>query len=237
VCGRYTLAAPVPGQLRARFPVGESVPIVQRYNVAPGDEVLAVTTDREGAPRGELLRWGLVPAWADSPNVGLKLINARIETAAEKPTFRTALERFRCLIIADGFYEWQPQASGPKHPFWITRSDHEPFAFAGLWSVWKQRGPDGEVIGEPLRTCTICTTEANPKIAPLHSRMPVILAPDAEAAWLDAKTPVPVLRELAVGLDAVRTGLKEVGTAVNDARYDGPACLDDPTPDPQASLF
>ena len=133
MCGRYSLATPDPGDLRARFGIGESVEIRTRYNVAPGDEVLAVTTDREGHPRGELLRWGLVPSWAKSPDTGLKMINARLETATEKPAFRRAFERFRCLIVADGFYEWRRATAGPKQPFHITRTDGRPFAFAGLW--------------------------------------------------------------------------------------------------------
>jgi putative SOS response-associated peptidase YedK len=223
--------------LRARFPIGEAIEVRRRFNVAPGDDVLAVTTDREGAPRGELLRWGLVPAWADSPNIGLKMINARIETAAEKPAFRAALQRFRCLIIADGFYEWQPRPGQSKQPFWITRGDGQPFAFAGLWSKWRPRDGDGDGSATALRTCTICTTAANPAIAPLHDRMPVILAPGAETAWLDSATPVEALPELLTGLDAARTALHPVGTAVNDARYDGPECLDPPAPDPQTALF
>ena len=105
MCGRYSLAAPEPGQIRARFPVGECIEIRRRYNVAPTDEVLTVTTDREGHPRGELLHWGLVPSWADSPKLGARMINARVESVAEKSAFRTAFQRFRCLIIADGFYE------------------------------------------------------------------------------------------------------------------------------------
>src|ERR1700736_5298924 len=151
MCGRYTLATPNPADVRARFPIGGSVEIRRRYNVAPGDDVLAVTTDREGAPRGDLLRWGLVPTWAEKPDTGLKLINARIETVAERPAFRRAFERFRCLIIADGFYEWQPRPTGPKQPVHITPLDHSLFAFAGLWSIW--HGPDDT----KLRTCTIIT--------------------------------------------------------------------------------
>ena len=104
MCGRYTLATPSPADLRARFPVGESVEIKPRYNVAPGDDVLGVTTDKDGAPRGELLRWGFVPSWAKGPGTPLKMINARVETVAERPAFRRAFERFRCLIVADGFY-------------------------------------------------------------------------------------------------------------------------------------
>src|SRR5207302_5893618 len=138
-----------PSDLRARFGIGESVEIKTRYNVAPGDDVLAVTTDREGYPRGELLRWGLVPSWAKSPDTGLKMINARLETVTEKPAFRRAFERFRCLILADGFYEWRRLPSGPKQAFHITRADGGLFAFAGLWSIWYDEDD------QKLRTCTI----------------------------------------------------------------------------------
>jgi putative SOS response-associated peptidase YedK len=231
VCGRYTLAAPNPAQVRARFPVGESVEIRARYNVAPGDDVLAVTADRDGHPRGELLRWGLVPAWAETPNVGLKMINARAETVADKPAYRGAFERFRCLIVADGFYEWRRAANGARHAFHITRADREPFAFAGLWSVWHRASP------EAVRSCTIITTAANRAVAPLHDRMPVILAPDQEVAWLDAATPVPALCELLEGLPAHDTALEPVGPAVNDARYDGPDCLAPPPAETQPALF
>jgi putative SOS response-associated peptidase YedK len=135
MCGRYTLAGPDPASLRERFPIGESVEVHNRYNVAPGDDVLAVTTDREGAPRGELLRWGLVPYWAKDPKtLGLKLINARSETMLTKGAFRDAR---RCLVVADGFYEWEQRPGEPKQPWWVTRPDAEPFAFAGLWSTWR----------------------------------------------------------------------------------------------------
>ena len=139
MCGRYTLATPDHQAIRARFPVGESIEIRQRYNIAPTDEVLTVTTDKQGAPRGELLRWGLVPSWAKDPSIGSKLINARVETAAEKPAFRRAFEHYRCLIIADGFYEWRRTPGARKQPFHITRDDHEPFAFAGLMAVFIRR--------------------------------------------------------------------------------------------------
>lgn len=231
MCGRYSLAAPDPAQIRARFPVGESVDIRRRFNVAPTDEVLAVTTDREGAARGELLRWGLVPSWAGSPKLGAKLINARLETVAEKPAFRNAFARFRCLIVADGFYEWRRHGDGPKRPFHITRDDGEPFSFAGLWSIW--HGP----AEQTLRTCTIITRPANETIASLHDRMPVILAPEDEPDWLDTATPSGALAEILSGLPAARTRLTEVGTAVNDARHDEPDCLDPPPGEPQTALF
>ena len=196
MCGRYTLAAPDPSAIRDRFPIGEAVAVRRRYNVAPGDDVLAVTTDRAGEPRGELLRWGLVPSWSKRPDTGSKMINARLETAPERPAFRRAFERYRCLIVADGFYEWRRATAGAacKQPFHITRDDGGLFAFAGLWSTW--HGPADEV----LRTCTILTTAANPVIAPLHDRMPVILDPADELEWLDTSTPSPRLDEILAGL-------------------------------------
>jgi putative SOS response-associated peptidase YedK len=234
MCGRYTLATPDPAAIRDRFPIGEQVEVRQRFNVAPGDDVLAVTTDRAGEPRGELLRWGLVPSWAKTPDTGLKMINARLETAPERPAFRRAFERFRCLILADGFYEWQRRDGGNrsrKQPFHITRGDGELFSFAGLWSIWHG---DGDQV---LRTCTILTTAANSAIAPLHDRMPVILDPEGERQWLDTSTPSPRLSEILAGLPSSHTGLSEVGFAVNDARYDGPECLAAPSPATQGALF
>jgi putative SOS response-associated peptidase YedK len=230
VCGRYTLTTPNPAEVRARFPIGETVEVRQRFNIAPGDEVLAVTTDRDGRPRGELLRWGLVPSWSKTPHTDLKMINARVETVAERPAFRTALERFRCLIVADGFYEWRRAPSGAKQGFHITRGDQALFAFAGLWSSW--RGPDGS----RLRTCTILTTTASSAIAPLHDRMPVILSLDDEAAWLAPDTDRRHVAEMLDGLPPSQTALRPVGPAVNDARYDGPECLESPVQE-QRALF
>lgn len=231
MCGRYTLAAPNPAEVRGRFPIGESIEVRQRFNVAPSDEVLAVTTDRDGNPRGDLLRWGLVPSWAKQPDIGLKMINARVETVAERPAYKRAFERYRCLILADGFYEWRRQPAGPKQAFHITRSDGRLFAFAGLWSIWY--GEDDQ----KLRTCTILTTAANSAIASLHDRMPVILDPDAESAWLEPGQPAARLHELLGGLNPSGTALRAVGSAVNDARYDGPECLAPPADELQTALF
>jgi putative SOS response-associated peptidase YedK len=225
VCGRYTLATPDPADLRARFAIGESVEVRRRFNVAPGDDVLAVTTDRDGHPRGELLRWGLVPTWADGPDRRVKMINARAETVAERPAYRRAFERYRCLIIADGFYEWE--AAPVKQAFHITRADGEPFAFAGLWSIWH-----GPAEGDMIRSCAIITTAANAAVAPLHDRMPVILDPGAEETWLDRASPRERLADLLAPLPERATALHPVGPAVNDARYDGPECLAPPVPTP-----
>ena len=229
MCGRYTLAGPDPSSLRDRFGIGESVQIRRRYNVAPGDDVLAVTTDREGTPRGQVLRWGLVPHWAKDPkSLGLKLINARSETMAEKASFRDAVERRRCLVIADGFYEWEKRSSAVKQPWWITREDHEPFAFAGLWATWRP-APDVE----PLRTLTIVTTQASPTLERVHHRMPVMLERADEEAWLAHDTPLPEVLSLCRPLE--HTAMRAVGPAVGDARHDEPDCLD-PAPE-ELSLF
>lgn len=218
MCGRYTLAAN-PAMLRERFALGDQVPLEPRYNIAPGSDVAAVTTDREGHPRGELLRWGLVPAWAKEPAIGYKMINARVETLSEKAAYRTPLQRFRCLVPADGFYEWQARQGLPKQAFHVTRADAQPFAFAGLWSVWHRGEPD------ELRTCTIITTAANDAMLAVHARMPVILDPASEAAWLDPATPPAALTELLHTLGSEQTRLRAVGPAVNSARFDGPECL------------
>jgi putative SOS response-associated peptidase YedK len=225
MCGRFTLATPDPSQIRARFPIGERLEVRRRYNVAPGDDVLAVVHSGGSGPAGALLRWGLVPHWASDPReLGVTTINARAETVAERPAYRDAFARKRCLIVADGFYEW---AAGRPH--WITREDGALFAFAGLWASWRPQ-TDAEV--EPLRSCTIVTTAASGPIRDLHDRMPVILPADAEAAWLDPDTPAPVLHDLLVPSAALVA--RPVSRAVNDARHDAPDCLDPPE---QAALF
>jgi putative SOS response-associated peptidase YedK len=237
VCGRYTLAGPRPGEwsesrLRTRFGgLGESVALRQRFNVAPTDEVACVTTSRDGVPRGELLRWGLVPHWIKDPGLGAKMINARAETVAEKPAFRDAFARRRCLIIADGFYEWERRGPRARHPFHVTRADRAPFAFAGLWATWHD--PDDQ----RMRTCSIVTTAANDAMRALHDRMPVILDPAAEAAWLDPATPEPLLHELLASLPPEQTALREVSRVVNDARHDEADCLDPPEPEAEPTLF
>jgi putative SOS response-associated peptidase YedK len=218
VCGRFTVAATSsPDQLRARFPLGESVQITPRYNVAPGDDVIAVIV-REGVPQGALLHWGFVPPWADDPSVGFKMINARAETVAEKPAYRDSFQRHRCLIVADGFYEWQRE--GARQPFHVTRADGEPFAFAGLRTAWKR--PEDE---RWLHSCTIVTTQANDAIRSIHPRMPVILEPDEEQIWLDHEAPLELVQSLLHPLPVAETHARAVSKAVNDARYDGPECL------------
>ena len=232
MCGRYTLATPDLGALRARFPLRESLEVRPRYNIAPGDDVLAVVQRGEdgAAPEGTFLRWGLVPFWASAPDeVAAKTINARAETIAERPAYRDAFERRRCLIVADGFYEW---CGGVPH--WITRRDGEPFAFAGLWSSWRPKGASRDV--EPLRSCAIVTTAAAGPVRSLHDRMPVILDRSLEGPWIDPRTPAGELHAvLASAPEAARSlEYRPVSRAVNDARHDAPDCLDPPE---QAALF
>jgi putative SOS response-associated peptidase YedK len=229
MCGRYTLAGPNPAQLRARYPIGEQLEVRRRYNVAPGDDVLAVVRRGEDAePEGALLRWGLVPFWASEPGaIGVKTINARAETVAERPAYRDAFERRRCLILADGFYEW---SGGVPH--WITREDGEPFAFAGLWASWRPKDASRDV--EPLRSCAIVTTAAAGPVRELHDRMPVILAPSQESLWIDPAIPADALHAVCVPQAAPRLQFRPVSRAVNDARHDAPDCLGPPE---QASLF
>lgn len=234
MCGRYTLAGTDPSQLRARWPLGEQLEVRQRFNVAPGDDVLAVLgrsedRARRPAPEGALLRWGLVPFWASDPKqIGAKTINARAETIAERPAYRDAFERRRCLILADGFYEW---SGGVPH--WITRADGEPFAFAGLWASWRPKDASRDV--EPLRSCSIVTTAAAGPVRSLHDRMPVILAgPEQESLWIDPAAPADELHALCGAQAAPALEFRPVSRAVNDARFDGPQCLDPPE---QASLF
>ncbi|MGH2918533.1 MAG: SOS response-associated peptidase [Solirubrobacteraceae bacterium] len=226
MCGRYTLATPDPSQIRARFPIGERIEVRRRYNVAPGDDVLAVV-QRDEQPQGAVLRWGLVPFWAKDPrDLGVKTINARAETIDERPAYRDAFERRRCLIVADGFYEW---SAGTPH--WITREDGAPFAFAGLWASWR---PPGDEPVEPLRSCAIVTTAATERIRDLHDRMPVILPPDAERTWLHPDSEPSDLHELLAAARVTDLVARPVSRAVNDARHDEPDCLDPPE---QAALF
>ena len=231
MCGRYTLATPDLGALRARYPLRESLEVRRRFNVAPGDDVLAVIRRGEDGAEAEgvFLRWGLVPFWASDPSeVAAKTINARAETVAERPAYRDAFERRRCLIVADGFYEW---SGGVPH--WITRPGGEPFAFAGLWASWRPKGASREV--EPLRSCAIVTTAAAGPVRALHDRMPVILDPSQESPWTDPSTPPDELHALMrAPAAAASLEYRPVSRAVNDARHDEPDCLGPPE---QAALF
>jgi putative SOS response-associated peptidase YedK len=179
MCGRFTLSVSAEdlARLFSLDPAGMP-PLLPRYNIAPTQPVLAVRDDRSGGREAVFLRWGLIPPWARDPAIGGRLINARSETAADKPSFRSAFRRRRCLVPADGFYEWRA-VQQVKQPYHLHAADGGPFAIAGLWERWS--APDGLDV----ETCTLLTTAANEAVAALHDRMPVIMAPPDFDRWLD----------------------------------------------------
>jgi putative SOS response-associated peptidase YedK len=216
VCGRFTLADSAHELLRALgIEVGDE--LAPRYNIAP-TQVVAAVANR--APRRlERFRWGLVPAWAKDPSIGNRMINARVETLAEKPSFATPLARRRCLVLADGFYEWR-RDGGKKTPVHIRLPSREPFAFAGLWEEWRPAG------GEAVASCTIVTTAADATLAAVHDRMPVVLPRERHDAWLDPspRSAADALRVLA-DLPPLPWAIVAVSPRVNSPAFDGPECL------------
>jgi putative SOS response-associated peptidase YedK len=221
MCGRYTLTDPDPRLLRFRFALTEEARIEQepRYNVAPTDSVLAIRLNGDGERQPGVLRWGLIPHYADPDAFDRLLINARVETVAEAAAFRDAFETHRCLIVADGFYEWRGEETG-KRPVWITRPSREPFAFAGLWAKAKRRD------GTAIHSCAIVTCEPGEVVAPIHDRMPVILEREAESTWLDPGTGEEELLEVLIPTDDLT--VTAVSDAVNDVRQDGPGLIEPP---------
>ena len=217
MCGRYSLIADI-GELAGRFEFdGDWVKFESAYNVAPTQEVVTVVGGE--ARRAGLMRWGLIPHWAKDTRIGARMINARAETVAEKPAFRDSLRRRRCLVLADGFYEWQ-RVGGSKRPMRIVMRSGEPFAFAGLWSVW--RDPDGNRIP----SCAIITTAANEVLRPVHDRMPVILPRDVEEFWLDGSVDEPsALSSVLTPYHDDAMEAYEVSTLVNSAANDGPEVI------------
>ena len=225
MCGRFTLTAD-QDSFENRFSLTRfDLGWVPSFNIAPTQEVLTVTNDGS-ENRPELMRWGLVPSWAKDPKIGNRMINARSETLAEKPSFRTAFKRRRCLIPADGFYEWKREGKAKK-PMLITVNPGDLFAFAGLWETWKQ--PDDSW----LLTCAIITTSANEFMKSIHDRMPVILPRESEASWLDPEEQdTAMLSELLLPYDSDRMEAYEVSTLVNSPRNNFPEVIE-----PVATLF
>lgn len=233
MCGRYVSSSPV-AVLESYLSVDEvrTEALEERYNVAPTDEVYAVVERDEKAlesgpiARKRLLgtmRWGLVPWFSKDPKGGAKMINARAESVPTKPAFRRAFEKRRCLIPADGFYEWKkPTDGGNKVPYFIHGADGRPIVFAGLWEVWRESEDS-----EPLRSCTIITTTANGLLKPIHDRMPVVLPPERWEEWLDPSNAdtEALARLLAPAPDDLLT-LYPISTKVNSVRNDGPDLIE-----------
>ncbi|MCR2822613.1 SOS response-associated peptidase [Lederbergia panacisoli] len=213
MCGRYSLFAPRE-DLAARFELMdfEEIEWVERYNIAPSQNVLAIIRSSAGNKIG-MLKWGLVPSWAKDPKIGYKMINARAETIDQKPSFKTLLKRRRCIIPSDGFYEWK-KAGTQKIPFRFQLQSKEPFAFAGLWDRFEDNGAT-------IHSCTIITTEANSVVKDVHDRMPVILTKEASEAWLDRSiNDERYLKSLLVPFPAEEMETYSVSPLVNSPKND-----------------
>ncbi len=218
MCGRYTLKTS-PQAVAEAFGLADMPLFTPRYNIAPTQLVATVSLDR-GRRALYWRRWGLVPSWADDPAIGNRLINARADTVADKPSFRGAFKKQRCLIVADGFYEWK-KIGKTKQPYYVRMRDGRPFGFAGLAENWRR----GELA---IDSCSLITTEPNSVMAAIHDRMPVILPPDQWPIWLD-----PTFEDRAKLLAMLRPYLADdliaspVGMTVNNPRNEGPGCIEE----------
>ncbi|MDX1565087.1 MAG: SOS response-associated peptidase [Phycisphaeraceae bacterium] len=232
MCGRFSQTRSTE-QLADRFVVpAASFDWTPRYNLAPGQSVPTII--RAGDRRSwKRLQWGLVPPWAQDRSIGHRLINARSETVDQKPSFRKALKKRRCLVPADGFYEWKKQAGRTKVPVYLTLKDGSPFAFAGLWETWSD--PDHP---QSLETFTICTTAPNERVRPIHDRMPAILRPEDEATWLDPGIESPDrLKSLLKPYPADAMVARRVDRYVNNPAHEGPECIREAPDPPPQTLF
>jgi putative SOS response-associated peptidase YedK len=221
MCGRFAFFSPVEA-VRAAFGVAPPAEFSPRYNIAPTQKVLTLVAGRDGHPSWRLQQWGLVPFWAREPAIGQRMINARSETLADKPSFRQAFRRRRCVVPASGFYEWRAEPRGPKTPFYISAADGKPLAMAGLWELWDRHAdPDTPA----LQSFTVVTAPANDFMRPLHARMPALLDARQQALWLDPATDPVALRTRV--LDALHPDLQawSVSRAVNSPVTDEPGLI------------
>jgi putative SOS response-associated peptidase YedK len=205
-----------------QFELGSALDVRPRFNIAPTQPVAVARRSADDAERQpSLLHWGLIPSWAKERAMGARMINARSETAAEKPSFRAAFRRRRCLVLADGYYEWQKRGKR-KQPYFLRLRDDAPFAFAGLWEHWP-----GTAEQEAVESCTILTTEPNELSRPIHDRMPVILRPDDYELWLDPTVQEPAkLKPLLGPYDSTGMSADPVSTYVNNPRHEGQQCVE-----------
>jgi len=215
MCGRFAFYSPSEATA-ALFGATSSTEVVPRYNIAPTQFIAAVRRDEQDSTELVMLRWGLVPFWAKDPSIGNRMINARAETLAEKPSFRDAYKKRRSLILADGFYEWRKEGDS-KTPYFISLADESPFAFAGLWENWNSKESD-----ESLQTTAIITTDANDYLAQVHQRMPVVMRPERAERWLDGD--MELLSEVIDSPPAFRAW--PVDRKVNNARNEDAALID-----------
>ena len=216
MCGRYMLTRDAKS-LAEEFAIVAPERLSPRYNIAPTQPTLIVR-EEEKRRVAALVRWGLVPFWADDIAIGQRMINARAETVADKPAFRAAFRRRRCLVPADGYYEWQTR-NGGKQPYWIAAADARCFALAGLWEHWQRDGNE-------LQTMSLLTCAANQRLSAIHDRMPVIIARQHYATWLATDTPLAALQALLTAAPDQSLVMRAVSTRVNSARNDGPDCIE-----------
>lgn len=222
MCGRFLLVT-LGRDLAERFELAEEPSVEPRYNIAPTQMVAAIRVDVDKRQRRlTMLKWGLIPFWAKDMTIGSRMINARAETVADKPAFRAAFKHRRCLVPADGFYEWKRE-KGKKQPYLIRMADLSPFAFAGLWEQWKD--PEGNMV----ESCTILTTDANPLIEPIHDRMPVILPPPDYDLWLNPGVKKrDALEPLLRAYPREEMTMSPANPKVNSSTYDAPECMEPP---------
>lgn len=221
MCGRFGLTRPERLDLE-RFGIHELPALVPRFNITPGSDILAVR-ERDGGRIADLVRWGLVPAWAKDPSIGARMANARSDTAFQKPSFRNAMKSRRCLLLADVFYEWQSvPGEARKRPHAIRHPEGEVFALGGIWEYWKPK--DGE--GDAIVSAAILTTDANALMAPIHDRMPVIIPQEEYANWMDPRTPAPALQDLMKPWPSEWLEAFAISTRVNNPRFDDASVLE-----------
>ena len=224
MCGRFSLTT-APEAMRNLFDYENLPNLEPRYNIAPTQMVACIRAGDDGKRQLDFLRWGLIPSWSKDAAAGARMINARAETVSEKPSFRESFAQRRCLVAADGFYEWRLE-DGRKQPFRIGMKGGLPFAFAGLWDRWTASADGaGIAAGETVETVTIVTTAANDKLRPIHARMPVILPQEAYGKWLDAANDRDGLLALLRPYPVEPMAFYRVGSAVSNARNDNPDCI------------
>lgn len=219
MCGRFVFAVS-PEWIRERFQVPFVPEVPPRYNVAPTDPILAVRVLSEDPTRREavFLRWGLVPAWAQEPTIGARMINARAETVAQRPAFRRPFRSRRCIVPLSGFYEWKQESRG-KQPYYVCHRSGQPLAVAGIWDRWEGSA------GEAIESCALITVPSNRLLEPIHDRMPALLKPEEWSLWLDPRTPLETVQDLLRPYPDEELRAYPVTRYVNDPRHEGPECI------------